>query len=192
MRWRSPSPIRWCCMSQAENGPMRCLVKASQADALRSSRPERRRGPQKAAAAIREDRRRPRPSIEPTHRPRTKLLADQQSDRKGAHRRVAFLAASGRSRETASWMPGATARHRCGQSAPIVMQAPRPGVPVTGTVPDRSSRFSRLTPRPIGDLTVQVSPCVPHESRTSRRLQGVDCVDSGESLAQRRHEGSTT
>jgi hypothetical protein len=143
---------------------------------------------QKAAAATREGRRRPRPSVEPTvWRP----SAEPKSDSKSEHRRAAFLATSGRSRETASWMPGATARRRCGQSAPIVMQAPQPGVPVTGTVPDRSSRFSGLAPRPIGHLTRRVSPCVPDESSRSRSLRGVDCVDSGETSVRRRYKGST-
>ena len=60
---------------------------------------------QKAAAATREGRRRPRPSVEPTvWRP----SAEPKSDSKSEHRRAAFLATSGRSRETASWMPGAT------------------------------------------------------------------------------------
>jgi len=132
---------------------------------------------QEAAAATREDCRRPRPSVEPTvWRPSADL-------NRTARANTVVPPSWPHPDALARPRPGCPVQRvhrRCGQSAPILMQAPRPGVPVTGTVPDRSSGFSGLAPRPIGDLTHQVSRYVPDESRGSRSLQGVDCVDSGD------------
>jgi len=141
---------------------------------------------QKAAAATPKDCRRPRPFVEPTV---SRPSADRKSDRKNEHRRAAFLAASGRSRETASQMPGATSPPPLRAIGPDHDASTPTGRPLTGTVPDRSSRFSGLAPRPIGHLTRQVSRRVPDESRRSRSLREVDCVNSGEtwgSVAARR------
>jgi hypothetical protein len=150
--------------------------------------PRKDEATQKAAAATREDCRRPRPFVEPTvWRPSADL-------NRTARANTVVPPSWPHPDALARPRPGCPVQRvhrRCGQSAPAVMQAPRPGVPFTGTVPDRSSRFSGLAPRPIGDPTRRVSPRVPDQSRTSRRLHAVDCVDSGESWAGREHKGST-
>jgi len=89
--------------------------------------------------------------VEPTV---SRPSADRKSDRKNEHRRAAFLAASGRSRETASQMPGATSPPPLRAIGPDHDASTPTGRPLTGTVPDRSSRFSGLAPRPISQLAL--------------------------------------
>ena len=143
--------------------------------------------PKKAAAAVPEDCRRPRPSVQPAKlRPKTKPATGLASDRKREHGRAVSLAASGRHREATSRCPAQRFYRRCGQSALVVaMHTPRSGAPVMGLLPDFPSRLPRMTPWSLWGLAGRLSPRVAIESRRSRSLQRVDCGDSGGDFRRR-------
>ena len=153
--------------------------------------------PKKAAAAVPEDCRRPRPSAQPAKlRPKTKPAIGLELDRKREHGRAVSLAASGRHREATSRCPVQRFYRRCGQSALVVaMHTPRSGAPVMGLLPDFPSRLPRMTPWSLWGLAGRLSPRVAIEFRRSRSLQRVDCGDSGGDFRRRvaiTRSGATT